>query len=33
MRFVSKLAAGAWRRKHAPEGLLRLVGGLHGLLR
>jgi pyruvate/2-oxoglutarate dehydrogenase complex dihydrolipoamide dehydrogenase (E3) component len=30
---AAKLAAGTWRRKHAPEALLRLVGGVHGLLR
>lgn len=30
---AAKLAAGAWRRAHAPEGLLRWVGRLHALLR
>ena len=30
---AAKLVAGTWRRKHAPDGLLRLVGGLHSLLR
>ncbi len=30
---ANKLAAGAWRRKHAPEGLLRLAAGFHRLMR
>ena len=30
---AAKLTAGAWRRHHAPERLLRWVGRLHGLLR
>ncbi len=30
---ANKLAAGAWRRAHAPERLLRWVGRLHDLLR
>ncbi len=30
---AAKLAAGAWRRAHAPERLLRWVGRLHALLR
>lgn len=30
---AAKLAAGAWRRSHAPEGLLRQVGRLFDLLR
>jgi pyruvate/2-oxoglutarate dehydrogenase complex dihydrolipoamide dehydrogenase (E3) component len=30
---VAKLAAGAWRRAHAPERLLRWVGALHALRR
>lgn len=30
---AAKLAAGAWRRSNAPQGLLRWVGRLHALLR
>jgi pyruvate/2-oxoglutarate dehydrogenase complex dihydrolipoamide dehydrogenase (E3) component len=30
---AAKLAAGAWRRHNAPQGLLTWVGRLHGLLR
>ena len=30
---ANKLAAGAWRRAHAPERLLRWVGRLHEILR
>jgi pyruvate/2-oxoglutarate dehydrogenase complex dihydrolipoamide dehydrogenase (E3) component len=30
---ANKFAAGAWRRQHAPERLLRWVAGLHSLLR
>jgi pyruvate/2-oxoglutarate dehydrogenase complex dihydrolipoamide dehydrogenase (E3) component len=30
---AAKLAAGAWRRHHAPEGLLRMMGGLFRRLR
>jgi pyruvate/2-oxoglutarate dehydrogenase complex dihydrolipoamide dehydrogenase (E3) component len=30
---AAKLTAGVWRRRHAPQRLLRLVGGLHSLLR
>ncbi|MFU8817420.1 MAG: dihydrolipoyl dehydrogenase family protein [Pseudomonadales bacterium] len=30
---AAKLAAGAWRRHNAPQGLLKWVGRLHGLLR
>ena len=30
---ANKFAASAWRREHAPEGLLRWVGRLHALLR
>ena len=30
---AAKLAAGAWRRQNAPQGLLKWVGRLHGLLR
>jgi pyruvate/2-oxoglutarate dehydrogenase complex dihydrolipoamide dehydrogenase (E3) component len=30
---ANKFAAGVWRRQHAPEKLLRWVGGLHRLLR
>jgi hypothetical protein len=29
----AKLAAGSWRRAHAPEQLLRLVGWVHALRR
>ena len=30
---ANKFAASAWRRDHAPQGLLRWVGRLHALLR
>jgi len=30
---ANKLAAGAWRRRHAPEGLLRLVARFHTAMR
>jgi pyruvate/2-oxoglutarate dehydrogenase complex dihydrolipoamide dehydrogenase (E3) component len=33
MTEAVKLSAGAWRRGHVPEGLLKWVGRLHGLLR
>ena len=30
---ANKLAAGAWRRRHAPEKLLDWVGKVHGVMR
>ena len=30
---ANKLAAGAWRRRHAPQRLLEWVGGFHGAMR